>query len=856
MPPLALEYHRESTNRLLSYPPGTYTPETFFEAESLLEGWCRLRTAESAIVSFQLLDRVLLVEEGHSFVRSDLLNAALNNWRVVWWQIDLGGEKKELDDGGSAKYGGQELISKRMKEDRLAFLHEEDAASEHDGGEEDDGWSEGSVRRRPLERGWSEEEREQSISTLCDSDDESLEYVARKLTPQNMWERLLSYLGVGDNTETGAPRARAASATAPPVVVVVNEKSLHLVVEAAVANNKDPSEASRLAQTVLATALELVSAAAPDAGDTSVTADGEMFPNHMHVGLLPSTLLCNNILRARTTAVTTREDAADAARYCEFVMARMNALHIPVDRITYHHLIRAHTATRSLEGALSATQVLRRMLDERRQGDRGVEPSYVTYASVVSAWAQSGSRDAGKHGEELLEEMRWSDSPLLRRQVNVFNEVLRCHTGLRSREGALRAAELLRQQHKSDHPPNYESHLIVMLGLAEMGYALEAEAILNLVPTERRDAALYTAVISAWARGSHRKAAERAKDILDRMKALGRKNKHVLPTIYTYNSLLHCFAKSKGPGFMASEASKLFDEMLERGIQPNAVTHTALLKSYAQFGLVDGALAALQRIPNPDLRAYNTVLSAFIRSKDPHAANMALKILRSMPEHGIEPDLYSYNTVISAFGNSKAKDRLKNSRAAHDLLNEMRKRYRETGDARIRPSRVSYNAVINAYAKSHEPEKAERLLAEMFEDYLSGWNPSARPDVTSFNAVLKAIAFGAGKNCNEGKDDHLEEKAQELFSRMESLAPDNPEWAPNVVTYTTLVLCHGLSGNPRQAESVLRDMLVKHKRGELSEGPNETTFRTLRKAWSSSRESDKEEHAERIRREMADRFGT
>jgi hypothetical protein len=46
-----------------------------------------------------------------------------------------------------------------------------------------------------------------------------------------------------------------------------------------------------------------------------------------------------------------------------------------------------------------------------------------------------------------------------------------------------------------------------------------------------------------------------------------------------------------------------------------------------------------------------------------------------------------------------------------------------------------------------------------------------------------------------------------------------------------------------------------YKSGHLPEGPNKKTFITLRKAWTSSDEPDKEERAAAIQREIEMRFG-
>jgi pentatricopeptide repeat protein len=770
--PLALKYQRESTNRLLDYSPGSFTPETWYEVENLLQSWSLMRTRESVAYTFRLLDRILLVEDCPTF-DVDLVNRALNNWRVVWW--DLGNSESNSRDA------------------RKATNTEEEAKREG-----------AHVSELSVER-----------NVQADGNQAVAEFV-RELTPHAMYKRALSYLARSDAS--------------------VNEKSLYLILEAAVSNG-NLSETAQLGQAILDTAVGLASS------------------SHNKQHLLPSTDLCNLVMRSRIELTDAsvnnidsgiEVDAGATVQYCEAVLEKMSQLQIPVNRMTYHRLIQAFTLTKSLQGAVSSERLLRKMQAEHAQGGETVEPSYFTYFLVLSAWAGSGSKDAGARGEALFRELKESKSELCAKHIAVFNKVLRCHVNQSTVKGAKRAMELLTAQEHSDQKPNYLSYSTVLSGFSHVGLAREAEALLGRIPAMYLDAALFTKVITALSKDKSPSSITRARAIFDRLKTLGTSNPNVAPNLYTYNALLECYAKSKSQGFVASDASSLFDDILAQGIEPNLMTYSSLLHCWARFGLVNQALDVLQRIPNPDLRVYNIVLSAFIRSDDARAAPWALKILREMPEHGIVPDIYSYNAAISAYSNSH--NRTEATKNVRMLLDELKERYRSTGDARYRPTGVTYNAVMNAYARAHRPDAAEQVLTEMFEDFLSNGNQSARPDVTSFNTVLKAIAFAKNKN-------GISDKAEALFKRMESLASTIPDLTPNVITYTTLILCHGLSGSPRRAEAALRDMEAKYESGALREGPNLKTFQTLRRAWSTSKEPGKESHVQRIQKEIEERFG-
>jgi hypothetical protein len=98
--------NRDAAQRMIQAPVGTFTPETWFEAEELLPWWSVARTPESVYVFFQLWERLLaeqqqLVKHHDNdasvavCVDPEMLNRILNNWRVVWWEHDMEGYSPE-----------------------------------------------------------------------------------------------------------------------------------------------------------------------------------------------------------------------------------------------------------------------------------------------------------------------------------------------------------------------------------------------------------------------------------------------------------------------------------------------------------------------------------------------------------------------------------------------------------------------------------------------------------------------------------------------------------------------------------------------------------------------------------------
>ena len=106
----------------------------------------------------------------------------------------------------------------------------------------------------------------------------------------------------------------------------------------------------------------------------------------------------------------------------------------------------------------------------------------------------------------------------------------------------------------------------------------------------------------------------------------------------------------------------------------------------------------------------------------------------------------------------------------------MVKRFNETGDPFIAPSVVSYNTLINAWAKSDDPTApvmAEKVLGEMLEASRNGI-VELKPDAISFSTVLDAYA-------RRSDDPNAARRCEELFQMMDELGVKK-----NVYTFCAL----------------------------------------------------------------------
>lgn len=741
-----LARNREAALRLIEYPLESFTPETWFEAEELLPWWSVQRTPESVDLSFQLLERLLQepsIQLGQ-WLDAETLNRLINNWRVVWWDSTLPNE----------------------------------------------------------------------------------------LAPAMVLQRVLDYHANG---------------------LAIDEKTLYLILEADVTAPKDASQTPQFARRILNTALVLAS---------SVPA------------CQPSTELCNLVLTAVAQAANQGEATAVVyAKECEDVIAQMMQHEIPLNRRTYARVIYAWSLTASVEGALAAQEWLAQMYADFQAGDRRARPTTAAFASVIAAWARSGAEDAGARGEQILEQ--WS---MLRKEllggspVKAVNAVMQCYANQGTLEAAQRAHALFHKYLTKKHRPDYVSYLTLLSAWANVGQPEPAQALVEELTERYRtsagsdlkpDVAIYTTLVKAWAKSSAEDKVEQALRLIQFMQE--QKDEEMMPNLVTYNILLDCLANTTVESFgnggtPGTKAEALLEEMRARAaagqddVRPDVISYSSAMHAWAKIGHAERAAQILDQMlqdyrsgnarAKPDVQCFNTVLGAFTRSRATDACLKAEAFLKRMQDEGIEPNVYSYTSVIAAFAKSTRKNRKESARRAAKWLQQMQSAY-ENGNARCRPNRPAYNAVMNAFARGGRPERAEQVLQEMYLDYLNNGNHQARPDTSSFNTLLKAWAYS--------RSPEAPAKAEELMSRMKEIG-----LRPNFLTYSTLMLVYGLARppHPQRAEDILREMDRLYERNELDERPNRRNYQTVRKAWLYSTDSHRKAKAAAIRTEMEERFGS
>ena len=177
----------------------------------------------------------------------------------------------------------------------------------------------------------------------------------------------------------------------------------------------------------------------------------------------------------------------------------------------------------------------------------------------------------------------------------------------------------------------------------------------------------------------------------------------------------------------------------------------------------------------PDIVSYTSVILAWARSASPHAAENAEAILFRCKElaaknknKNIFPELITYNIVLDAWSRQSGRQERHlpgkkgddtAARRAESLLHQMRDNRDD-----VRPDKVSYNTVLNAWAKSGVSDvagqRAREFLAEMKQEYRAG-NERLKPDAITFNIVIGLIARSGMPGCLDEANSLLEEMQRE-----------------------------------------------------------------------------------------------
>jgi hypothetical protein len=240
---------------------------------------------------------------------------------------------------------------------------------------------------------------------------------------------------------------------------------------------------------------------------------------------------------------------------------------------------------------------------------------------------------------------------------------------------------------------------------------------------------LFNIAMDAWTKSGRPEAPQEILKLFKKMQALRSRWPNLQPDVISLSSLCLAWAKSRRPD-AAQQAKEILEHMIQKGYKPNTKTYNAVLLAFVHSSDKEKAQhveTLIQQMQErfdsghidcrPDVCSYQCLMTALSRTPNlsPTRVEEILNQLRQ--NHLVEPNAHCYVAAIHAWGYSRE---LNKSRRAYELLLQLRKEYRKSGQKpSLKPNVVAYTAVINACAMTMETDAlaiAQLVMEEMRYD--------------------------------------------------------------------------------------------------------------------------------------------
>lgn len=378
--------------------------------------------------------------------------------------------------------------------------------------------------------------------------------------------------------------------------------------------------------------------------------------------------------------------------------------------ITYTEVIDSYARSKKRNAAEQAERILLEMMEkaEDPSGNDVVVPTSITCDVVINAWAKRGTREGAQRAEHVLEKMeylRTMGKTEIQPSRYSFATVISAWAKSGSRtEGAERAQYILERMIE------FKNKIVLTDGKDD-------EYAKRLTP----DTVVYNSCIDAWARSRDPRAGTKAEEILNMMELESQSgvDNCVTPDSITYNSVINCYANSRHVSAAKSaekilkkmeNAAKSFDDGTWQGsrVAPNTRTYNQVLKCYATSNLpgapqrADSILKYMLVSNNkeikPDVISFATCLDVWAKSKEKGKAEKSYALVEKLVQlyklsgnEKLKPTTMIFNTVLNCCAFSAYTDDEEKKKAitiAVSLFNDMKKYDFVEADA------ISYGSLI------------------------------------------------------------------------------------------------------------------------------------------------------------------
>jgi pentatricopeptide repeat protein len=260
----------------------------------------------------------------------------------------------------------------------------------------------------------------------------------------------------------------------------------------------------------------------------------------------------------------------------------------------------------------------------------------------------------------------------------------------------------------------------------------------------------------------------------------------------------------------------------------------------------------------PDIVTFNTVLNTLSQSATPMAAQVAEDTLFMLLDQGtatplsssttstlnsLQPDVITFNTVMSAWAKAHQPER------AEQVFAKMQGQYQTYGATWAKPTVQTYGILISAWGRVGKPKKAQAYFDEMcsrFTNTTTTTNNNANtpdnnvaecPQVEQYNALLHAWAVaGFPAHCES-----LLHRMMNTETTAATTASSTHTVQPNTTSFTIVLDAYAKSTSDPEAAERAQNLFFqilhyhnKHgKRGGIKhKRPETAVYRTMMHVWN------------------------
>lgn len=133
--------------------------------------------------------------------------------------------------------------------------------------------------------------------------------------------------------------------------------------------------------------------------------------------------------------------------------------------------------------------------------------------------------------------------------------------------------------------------------------------------------------------------------------------------------------------------------------------------------------------------------------------------------------------------------------------------YKINNNSCIRPNVITYNTVVNKFARRGDYDGGEKMFMIQLSDYRNVHNIPAKPDIKTFNTMIDA--------CSKSNRADKPEIAMKLLNTIKNwYIREDLENGPYIFTYGSVINCWSRlnrPAGPNCALVILQTMIAKYK---------------------------------------------